>query len=163
MDDFIKNLTDDDLISCYGKLIAELKQRGIIRSKNVVGDLGEYLAINYYCKTKGLPNLIQAPPSTKYFDAISNNGDRYSINATTRKVTSVFYGLNDPDSMEDEEKRFEYVILVQFDENLILKRINELTWEQFLKYKRWHKTMKAWNLSINNKMLNESKTIYLSE
>jgi len=43
------------------------------------------------------------------------------------------------------------------DYNLI--RINELTWDQFLYFKRWHSTMSAWNLPINNELLEATKTI----
>lgn len=85
--DFIRNLLDTDLIASYGVVIDELKRRQIIRSKNVVGDLGEYIAIKHYCDTKGLPKLQAAPPSTKNIDAISVDGDRYSIKATTSSTT----------------------------------------------------------------------------
>lgn len=37
------------------------------------------MEIDYYCKTRGLPKLQVAQPSTKNIDAISVNGDRYSI------------------------------------------------------------------------------------
>lgn len=50
-------LSNRDLIELYGNTIKELKTREIIRTKNIVGDLGEYLAIDYYCKTPGLPKL----------------------------------------------------------------------------------------------------------
>lgn len=49
--DSIRSLSDNDLIHAYGTVIDELKQRKIIRSKNVLGDLGEYLANKYYCET----------------------------------------------------------------------------------------------------------------
>jgi hypothetical protein len=42
------NLNDSDLILLYGNVLKELKSRNIIRTKNVVGDLGERFAIDYY-------------------------------------------------------------------------------------------------------------------
>ena len=39
-------------------------------------------------------------------------------------------------------------------------KIIELDWRQFLKYKKWHSRMKAWNVGINNNLINESKVIY---
>lgn len=53
----LKKLDDLELTLLYSSLLKELKQRGIIRTNNVVGELGEYLAINFYNKTKGLPNF----------------------------------------------------------------------------------------------------------
>lgn len=156
----ISNFSNTDLITSYGRIIKELKDRKIIRSKNVVGDLGEYLAIDYYNKTPGLPRLQFAPPGTKNIDAISINGERYSIKSSTSTTTSVFYGLNPPESDTIDQQKFEYVIIVLFDEDMNLKRINEITWVQFLEHKRWHSRMAAWNLSITRNLLNQTKTIF---
>ena len=154
-------LDDGELAQSYGQLISELKKRNIIRGNNIVGDLGEYLAINFYNNTPGLHNLQLAPPSTQNVDALSHKGERYSIKSTVGKVTGVFYHLPSPDSDEVPDRKFEYVIIVLFDGNYNLKRICELTWEQFLKHKRWHKTMRAYNLPINKTLLGESNTIFI--
>lgn len=53
----LKKLDDLELTLLYSSLLKELKQRGIIRTNNVVGELGEYLAINFYNKLKGSPNF----------------------------------------------------------------------------------------------------------
>lgn len=53
-----------ELIQIYGELLTKMQENGLIRSKNVTGDLGEYIVIDYYTKTKGLPKLQFAPPST---------------------------------------------------------------------------------------------------
>ena len=160
--DSIKALTDDDLIKCYGSVIRELRDRQIIRSKNVLGDLGEYIAINHYSSTIGLPKLQLALTGTQNIDATSINGERYTIKAITRNVTSVFYGLNPPGSTDTEQQKFEYVILLIFDETYTLKRINEITWEKFLKYKKWHSRMKAWNLRVSKELLENTRTVYLA-
>lgn len=158
-EDFLDSLPDDRLVNLYGDIVRKLKERGIIRSKNVVGDLAEYLAINYYSGTPGLSNLQAAPTGTQNVDALSRNGERYSIKGTTSNTTGVFYGLEDPRSQEPDIPKFEYVIVVLFDSNFRLKRINELTWAQFLEYKRWHSRMRAWNLSITRDLLENTKTI----
>ena len=137
-----------------------LKEREIIRSKNIVGDLGEYLAIEHYCNTPNLPKLQQAPPNTQNVDALSTRGERYSIKATSSNLTGVFYGLNLPDSNELEKQKFEYVIIVIFDDDFKLLKILELDWDMFLKFKRWHTTMRAWNLSITNELIVSAKTVY---
>ena len=153
-------LKDADLASAYGDLVSELKRHGIIRTKNLVGDLAEYLAIGVYNNTKGLPNLEKAPAGTKNIDAIGRNGMTYSIKGTTGKTTGVFYGFPPKGDSSGSPKRFDFVIVVLLDESYRVKRINELTWDCFLQFKRWHSRMNAWNLSINRKLLNASKTIF---
>lgn len=143
-----KELDDYDLVSVYGEWINELKERKMIRTNNVVGELGEYLAIKYYQDTPGLPKLQKVPIGTQNIDAISINGDRYSIKATSGSITGVFYGLNDPNN--------------PFEKDFTLKSILEMDWKTFLKHKRWHKRTRAWNLSINKQLLADCKIIYQS-
>lgn len=160
LEEIIKNLQDDELLNAYRFIVNELKNRKLTKSKNIVGDLGEYYVIKFYNSTPGLPKLGPAPQGTRNVDAISRRGYRYSIKATTGKVTGVFYGLNDPKSSLADEQNFEFVVVAIFDENLVLQRINELTWTDFLKFKRWHSRMRAWNLSITRELLENTKTIF---
>ena len=41
-------------------------------------------------------------------------------------------------------------------------RLMMLTWDTFIKYKRWHKTMKAWNISLTQELMNECKTYHIN-
>jgi len=154
--------TNQELTLVYSQVIAEFKRRGVIRSRNVIGDLGESLAIEFYNSTPGLPKLQVAPPSTQNVDALSRNGERYSIKATTSKTTGVFYGLPPKGSVEVSSQKFEYVIIVRFGLDYELKGIYELTWQQFLVFKRWHSRMNAWNLSLNRELIAASKKIFES-
>ncbi|UCZ54994.1 hypothetical protein LGQ02_09830 [Bacillus shivajii] len=158
--EIFKQMNDYDLVEVYGEWLSELKIRGMIRTNNVVGELGEYLAIKYYQDTSGLPKLQAAPTGTQNIDAISINGDRYSIKATTGSVTGVFYGLNDPESEVEDKQKFEYVIIVIFNKDFTLNSIYELEWGGFIKLKRWHKRMRAWNISITKDLINSCKVIY---
>ena len=157
----LSGLSDQEVISHYSELITELKTRNIIRTKNLLGDLGEYLAIHHYSKIRSFPNLQAAPAGTQNVDALSRKGERYSIKSTSGNLTSVFYGLNDIDSSELDTQKFEYVIIVLFNDEFKLQKILELPWVLFLKHKRWHKTMRGWNLSIT-KSLVESATVVFS-
>lgn len=131
----ISIVSDEKLISLYSEIIKELKIRKIIRTKNVLGDLAEFLAIKFYCDTAGLPNLQAAPVGTQNIDAISRTGERYSIKATTGSVTGVFTGLQPKGSNEPDKQKFEYVIICKFDDDYKLKAIYELDWKMFLKHK----------------------------
>ena len=67
----------------------ELKNRGVLRIKNVVGELGEYYAVDFYNNTPHFPNLSFAPPGVQNIDALRRNGEIYSIKAiTSRKGTT---------------------------------------------------------------------------
>lgn len=152
------NFSDKELIGFYFYWIQELKKRNIIRTNNVVGEIGEFLALKHYNNTVGLPKLQAAPTSTKSMDAISNRGERYSIKTVTGKTTSVFYGIDDNIS----NKLFEYVIIVIMNKDYSINKILEITWNTFFKHKHWHSRMRAWNLIITKKLIEESKVIYKS-
>lgn len=151
----LKNLSDEELVAMYPNLISELKEREIIRTDNVVGEIGEYLAINQYNKTPGLPKLIRTAKSTKNIDAVSNKGERYSIKTMTTKTTGVIHGV---DTIEN--KLFEKLIIVQLDKNSTLKKVVEIDWKTFFKHKKWHSTMKAHNVHITKALLDDSIIIY---
>ncbi len=156
----INELKTEEIIRLYSEIIKELKYRNIIRTNNVIGDLGEYLAISYYNNTAGLPNLSPAPVGTENIDAISRKGDRYSIKSTSGHVTGVFYGLEPKGSEKQDQQKFEFVILCKFTENCELEMILEMDWRTFLKNKRWHSRMQAWNLSLTKDLQNQCKIIY---
>jgi hypothetical protein len=153
----LKNL---DLVELYSEILKILKERGVIRTKNLVGDIGEYLAIEHFNNSKGKSNLQFAPAGTKNIDAISRNGDRYSIKSTTTNLTGVFYGLENPESKEQDTQKFEYLLIVKFKENFVVDKIIQLDWFQFLKFKKWHSTMNAWNIYVSEELLKESEIIY---
>ncbi len=156
----IGDLSDYYLWLIYGFVIKELKKRNLIRTRNIVGERGEFLAIDVYDNTKGMPKLQAAPKGAQNVDAISRKGDRYSIKTISLpgSTTGVFYGVGDLDD-EIQEKKFEYVIVVLIDGEYNLSKVIEVTWEQFIKYRKWHKTMRAWNLSLTRDLYNEAKII----
>ena len=152
---------DIEVIQCYSKSIKELRKRNIVRTKNITDELGEYIAVDFYRRTPSLPNLQFAPPSTENIDAISTKGEKYSIKTITNYgSTGVFYGLPPMGSLEQPVQKFEYVIIVKLTDDFELERIVELTWNEFLKYKKWHSRMKAWNLAYTKKLLTSVNTIY---
>lgn len=156
----LKALKDEEVIRLYSESIKELKKRNIIRTKNVLGELGEYLAINFYNSHPGLPKLQTAPVGTQNVDAMSRNGERYSIKSCTTNTIGVFYGLQQKGSIIPDKQAFEYVIICQFDDDCELQRILELPWDKFLIHKHWHSRMTAWNLTITKKMIADCKIIY---
>ncbi len=157
----IDQLNDEELWLLHADSEQELKKRKLVRTRNIVGERGEFLAIEIYNVTSGLAKLQAAPEGTQNVDALSRKGERYSIKTITEpgNTTGVFYGLGEKDNAIIPEKKFEYVIIVQIFKNFRPKRILEITWDQFLKYKKWHSTMRAWNLSVTRALVSEAKII----
>lgn len=149
-----------ELVKLYSLVLSEMKKQQIVRSKNITGDLGEFIAIDYYNKTKGLPRLQFAPPSTKNIDAISINGDRYSIKTTTTNTTGAFYGIEKDAALEDIKQGFEFLIVVKLSEDFTPELIIESNWGTFLKHKHWHSRIRAHNIMLTHDFINDSKIIY---
>src|SRR5437867_1977696 len=104
-------MSDDGLVLLRAALDVEMRKRKIAFS---VGGVGEGLAIEYFRKAPGLPKLQSAPRGTKNVDALSRNGDRYSIKTVCNaKKTGTIY----PDADDRDKQLFEYVLLVKLAED----------------------------------------------
>ncbi|MED1565331.1 hypothetical protein [Bacillus paramycoides] len=163
MKKIIEELSNDDVIRVYSIILKVLRDRKIIRTNNLVGEIGEYKAFEFYNKSPLLPNLKAVEVGTKYVDAINDNNERYSIKATTTGGTGVFNGLNDKGSDLPLEKLFEYVIIMAFNKNLSLEAIYELDWDTFLSLKKWHPSKRTWYLTITNDLKRKAKILYDDE
>ena len=152
----LEDLENDELISLYPKLLKQLKRREIIRTNNLIGELGEFIAASEYKKNSQLPQLQLNLKSTKNVDAISIKGERYAIKSTSGKGTGVFASLPNED---DGIVHFEYLILVIFNKDYTLKEIYELTWKDFLRFRKMKPPENKWNLPITNEMKENVKQI----
>jgi hypothetical protein len=153
----LDKISNEELLKMYGDIIKELKERKIIRSKNIVGDLGEYFAKSYYNSTKGLPTLLLTDKSTANIDAVSNKGERYSIKTVTSKTTGSFWGV----SKEKNKKIFEYLIIVCLTDEYELDRIIEIDWDNFYKHIVFNKRMNnACHITITKSLIDDSKIIF---
>jgi hypothetical protein len=148
-----------DIISIYSDVITELKNRDVIRTNDLAGDFGKYLAINHYNTTSSLPNIIEAEVGTGSgnIDAISKNGDRYIIKTTTSNLAGPFIG---PVSKDVENQQFTYLIIVKLNKELRLEKILEVSWEVFLKYKHWYEDTNSWNIDISKNLDGEAVSIH---
>lgn len=152
----LSDLSDSEIIELYPSILKELKARGIIRTNNLIGELGEYLAANAYQKNPKLPNLQLNLKSTKNIDATSHKGERYAIKATSGNGTGVFASLPIDD---DGKVYFEYLVLVRFNKDYTLDSIYELTWDQFIQYRKMKPPENKWNLPITEAVKAAAKRI----
>lgn len=158
---FYLNLTnliiDVDTLSMMKRkgylLMKEMKSRGIIRTRNIVGEVGEYFTVETYRDNPRLPDLSPAHIGMKHYDAMSQDGTRYTVKTVTGTSTGVFYGLHQPGSLEEDERLFDYLIIVVLAKDYGLSGVYEMDWETFMELKSWHLRMSAWKIGVNNKVL----------
>ncbi|MEL6810714.1 MAG: hypothetical protein AAFP76_05220 [Bacteroidota bacterium] len=149
----LNEYTDNELLNLRIKLDSEFKKRGI---KFSVGEMGENIAVDYFNKTPGLPNLQKAPTGVKNVDALSRDGHRYSVKTVQNgKKTGTIY----PDKNK-EQQLFEYILVVQIDANYELKALHRFSWEQFTKERAWDKRMNAWYIPVSKNRLANAEEIY---
>jgi len=148
----IDKLSTEEIVSLYPKILKELKSRNVITTNNLIGELGEYLAIENYNKIANLPTLQKATASTQNIDAISNKGERYSIKSASGTATGVFHSLSG-------EKDFEFLIIVIFDKDYQLVNILEYSWEEFLNIRKLKKPENKFNVPLTKKVLEIGKVI----
>lgn len=153
----LTKLSHNEVIELYPKILNELKARGIIRTNNLIGELGEYFVASLYRKTPSLPNLQLNLKSTRNIDATSDKGERYAIKASSGNATGVFSSLPLAD---DGKVYFEYLILVIFNKDYTLKEIYELTWDQFIQLRKMKPPENKWNLPITLEVKAIAKKIY---
>lgn len=150
----IKSLNSEELISLRVEVDKELHSRGISLS---VGTVGERLAIEFFRKTPGLSNLISAPTGAKNVDALSRNGDRYSIKTIqTAQKTGTIY----PDCQDINKQLFEYLLIVKLQMDFSLEAIYQFSWKKFLENRAWDKRMNAWYIPISYKRLANGDCIF---
>ena len=152
----LDKLNDDELIDLYPKLLDQLKIRGIIRTKNIIGEFGEYFARREYKNNPKLPELQLNLSSTKNIDATSIKGERYAIKSTSTKITGVFPSIPTED---DGIVYFEYLILVIFNKDYSLSEIYELTWKQFLRFRKMKPPENKFNVSITYELKQTARKI----
>ena len=150
----LKALDDIDLLGLRSAVDREARHRGL--SFNV-GEIGEKLAISVFKERPDLPVLAPAPRGTKNIDAISRDGNRYSIKTLQRaKKTGTIY----PDPIDKDRRLFEFILVVLINDELSLERIVELDWEQFCTVRSWDVRMNAWYIARSHRALSIGRQIY---
>jgi hypothetical protein len=150
----LEKLTNKEIINLRIRIDKEFKTRKI---KFSVGDIGETIAINHFNNTPGLSNLQKAPTGTKNVDALSRSGERYSIKTIKDgNKTGTIY----PDRENKDKQLFEYLLVVQIDDDFDLNSLHRFSWAQFLKVRQWDSTMNAWYISKSQKAFEQGEIIY---
>lgn len=150
----VASLTDLQLFELRATVDTEARRRGLNFN---VGEIGEKLAIALFKERSDLPVLALAPRGTKNIDAISRDGNRYSIKTLqTAKKTGTVY----PDPKDRERRLFEYILIVLVKDDLTLDRLIQLDWDQFCGARSWDVRMNAWYLTRSKKTFGAGMQIF---
>ena len=150
----LADLGNDELVMLRVALYKEMTSRGLSLT---VGDLGEKLVISHFNSTRGLPKLIDAARGAKNVDALSRDGERYSIKTVMKaKKTGTIY----PDSADPNKQLFEYLLVVIVTPEYQLLSIYRYSWKAFLQVRAWDKRMNAWYVPVNSKKLSSAERIF---
>jgi hypothetical protein len=150
----LNKLGDDELVILRANIETELNRRGISFS---VGEVGEKLVISFFNSKPGLPNLMQAPKGSKNVDALSREGDRYSIKTFMKaKKTGTIY----PDEKVKDKQLFEYLVVAKLNTNYQLSAIYRYSWVEFVRIRAWDRRMNAWYLPLSKRNLNIAEKIF---
>ncbi|MFZ7018689.1 hypothetical protein [Pseudomonas aeruginosa] len=150
----LTSLDDLKLLALRAAVDKEARSRGL--SFNV-GEIGETLAISVFKERPDLPVLAPAPRGTKNIDAISREGNRYSIKTLQRARKS---GTIYPDQFNNERQLFEFILIVLIHDDFTLDRIIELDWQKFRTVRSWDIRMNAWYVARSNRVLSAGRQIY---
>lgn len=155
-DETFVRMSDKELLLLRARLDAEMRRRKLAFR---IGDFGESIAIAHFKTTAGLPKLQLAPANTKNVDALSRDGDRYSIKTICNaKKTGTIY----PDRDEADKQLFEFLLIVKLNADWSLKAIYQFAWADFVKVRSWDVRMHAWYVGCSASTLRLGKEIFLA-
>ena len=153
----LARMPDKDLLLLRASLRAEMRKRKIADS---VGAVGEQLTIEHFRKTPGVAKLHLAPRGTKNVDALSRNGERFSIKTVCEgSKTGTIY----PEPDDRDKQLFVHILIVKLAEDWSLESIHQLSWAAFVKVRSWDKRMSAWYVAFNKRALAEGVEIFRAD
>ena len=158
----LEKLTTEELvklISPNSDVHKELKRRDVIRTKNITGELGEYFVLKHYNNLSKINDYSLKRPGMKNIDVLGSNGQKYSIKTVSgkNKTTGSFWN---PELIDNNHKTFDYLIICMLNDDYGLNMILELSWDDFIKYKKFNKRMNNYQVTITKKMIEDVRVVY---
>lgn len=145
----LKEMTDKGLLELYADLMEDMIDRGLIRSNNnPVSDYTEKLV------EKKL-HLSLSSKSTKGFDA-ENEGTKKKFQIKGRRVTKHNQSKQLGVLRDLEDKLFDYLIAVIFDDRFNVVEAYKIPHRIISKYARYSKQQNGHILHVDNNLISNS-------
>ena len=155
MMEYVGTRTENELWALYGITESEFKKRDLIRTRNSTSERGERVAVDIYQNIRGEPKLQLAPPVTKNVDALSRDGERYSIKTVRYSKTTGTFQADD-----FSKKMFEYLVIVFLDDYYQPIKVLEATWDVVNEFKTYDKTKRAYKVNLSNKFQESCRVVF---
>jgi len=151
-------ISDIEVISAFATLAAALRTRGLIRTRNVVGDLGENYAILAYERNPARMPINLHPINTTDVDAFDGQNRSYAIKSVSSFLrTSAFHF--EP-QFDEENPAFDFLVVVHVGPQLQPLQVLEFTWADFFRIKSWSNRQEAWFLSLTKARVAAATIVY---
>ncbi|MBI4286518.1 MAG: hypothetical protein HY670_11580 [Chloroflexi bacterium] len=143
-----KTFANSELLKCFADLLDELKQRGIVRSRNnPVADYGEWLVESHL-------GFSLERKSKRGFDASDpKSGKRYQIKSRRLDPTNQSTQLSVIRSLAANE--FDYLIGILFDRDFSVREAYKIPHGVIQKYARFSSHQNGYILHLQGALLRE--------
>jgi len=142
------NLTVPELLQCYIEVLGELRQRGVLRTKNMLGDYTEWLVAQTL-------NLTLSGNSTTGYDAVDSVGVRYQIKGRQPTLENPSTQLGALRSLDKQD--FDYLIGVLFYVDFTLRLVVKVPHAVVSQYARYTERVNAYRLHLQGPWLNDPR------
>jgi len=149
----LDTLSDIELVRLYPALLRELKRRGVIRTRNLVGELGKFIVRQTFNSNSDLNRLSDAPTSQKNYSFSDASGDRYNLKTTSGKNTGVFHSVP---IVADAAPSFEKLIILMFSNDYKAEIIYMISWDDFIWLRQIKKPEGKWYVQINEELISRA-------
>jgi hypothetical protein len=140
-----EQLSDDELVSKYGQIMAALLERGIVRSaNNPIADIAERFVADHF-------GVEQEPPNSKSVDVIATDGTRIQVKALRRTKS----GRNRLSAIRSLD--FDILAAVIFRLDMQLEEIALIPLQAVEDHMAWSETWRANSLSLTKKLLADDR------
>ena len=154
----IKEKGTIELMNMYADILAELNERRVLRTYNSpVGDYAEWLVSNKL-------NLILEQNSQKGYDAYDpNTQKRYQIKSRWERGSATTQSRELGVIRNYDEKQFDYLIIVIFNEHFSVKEAYLLPHEIIKKYAKHSAHQNGYILIANGEVLKDRYTVKINQ
>lgn len=149
-----KSLSTSDLLRCFSSILDELKQRGVIRTRNnPTGDYAEWLVAKKY-------KLKLTPKSHPGYDAITTTGKRvrFQIKGRRSKKSRQLSVIRDL-----HLKKFDYLVGVLFADDFTVREAYKMPYRIVKKYAEFNEHQNGHILYLRGDVLKDKKVEDITE
>lgn len=128
LEQFLATCPETEALRVFAMVVGQLRQRGIFRTHNHMGDYNERLIEQFFAQQRDLPTLNLTAPATWGYDATVRSGERYNLKSTTTgRIEVPRLKSNDPG--KPKERLFDWFVVGCYDDDLELQRLVQVSWE----------------------------------